>query len=199
MKSSCKILVILVLILTAGSLSLSAQRNMRGMKADSAGMSMHRMQMHRSMQGPDSLMRERMDRRMGHMQMPMCPCMEPMWGMHRRFPQEREWGMRMPEPRMRHSGMYGDRGPDRFGFGMRMYDNIPNLSDKQKKEIADLRQKQHEEMQNLRNDMQKKMQDMRKAHMEKFRSLLTDEQKKWLNENSPEMPQPPEPPETPQK
>ena len=76
--------------------------------------------------------------------------------------------------------MYGMRGMgmepmamDRMGRGQmgpgRIIDNIPNLTDKQKKDIADLRLKQQDEM--------KKMRDSNRT---KILNLLTDEQKKFV-------------------
>jgi hypothetical protein len=132
-------------------------------------------------------MEGRMERGMGHMYMrAMCPCMEMMWGMHRRFRGEWHQGMYMPIPRP----------------GMWMLENIPNLTDKQKKDIAELRQNQQAEMQKFRSDMQKKMQEMRASNRSKVMNLLTDEQRKWLKENTfgrPERPERPEAPEQPEK
>lgn len=191
--------ILLVLLMTAGSFSLSAQRGMRGMKPDSTFsrmQRMNRMPMHRMMPGSDSLMQGMMRHRM----MPgnMAPFMCPMWGMQRPFAHGRRPGMGMwsPGQGIRRYGWPGDslirRGP-----GMRMLDRIPGLTDKQKKEISDLRQKQANEMQKLRSDMQQKMKEMRDSHRKDVMNILNDDQRKWLEENSQMMPKPPEPPAPP--
>jgi Spy/CpxP family protein refolding chaperone len=64
-------------------------------------------------------------------------------------------------------------------------DNIPNLTDKQKKDIAVMRIDQQSEMKKMREDMQSKMQAMRETHRTNIEKLLTPEQKKWLDENTP--------------
>ncbi len=196
MKSTGKVFVILLMFLTAGSFSLSAQRETRGMKADSAGMGMHRMGwMPRTREGRDSLMTGRMHRGIGPMYMQsFCPCMVPMWSMPW-YPQGRwqqGWGMWMPG-RMMRPEMYGDQGMKWGSHGMGMMENIPNLTDKQKKDMADLMQKHRDEMQKFRSDMQKKMKEMREVNKSKLMNLLTDEQKKWLEENTPQKPKHTEP------
>jgi hypothetical protein len=166
MKNSGKISGMLLMLFIAGSLSLNAQRGMRGMRPDSAGMNRMRMeqrQMHMMMQNPDSLQMRGMRHGMAPMHMNnMGQFMCPMCGMGRQ------------------AAGYGRRAP-----GMRVMENIPNLTDKQKTEIADLRQNQHDEMQKFRSEMQGKMKDMRETHKAKVMSLLTDEQKKWFEENTP--------------
>jgi hypothetical protein len=86
--------------------------------------------------------------------------------------------------------MYGMRrgmapmGIDRPGFGPmapgRFLDRLPNITDKQKKEIAGLRQKQMDEMMKFREETAAKMKSMREANKAKMMNLLTDEQKKFL-------------------
>jgi Spy/CpxP family protein refolding chaperone len=82
-------------------------------------------------------------------------------------------------------------GMERPGMGMRqgapgrIMENIPNLTEKQKKEIAGLRQKQQDEMQKFRDELQEKMKEMRESHRNKVMNLLNDEQKKWFEENTP--------------
>ena len=61
-----------------------------------------------------------------------------------------------------------------------MMGNIPNLSDKQKKEIADLRQQQMDEIKKIRDEMTTKMQGLRETHRKKIMDLLTPEQKKFV-------------------
>ena len=67
-----------------------------------------------------------------------------------------------------------------MGPGMMMLESIPNVTGKQKKEIADLRVKQQDEMQKLREESAAKMKTMREIHMENMMNILTDEQKKFL-------------------
>jgi len=64
-------------------------------------------------------------------------------------------------------------------------ENIPNLTDQQRKDIADLRQKQKDEMQKLKGEVQKKLESLRESHKTKVMNLLNDEQKKWLEMNAP--------------
>ncbi len=74
---------------------------------------------------------------------------------------------------------------------------IPNLTDKQRKEILDLQQKQMQEMDKFREEMSSKMQSMREANRTKVMSILTEEQKKFL-ESAPAVRRPAAPPEAPQ-
>jgi hypothetical protein len=191
MKGMRKISVILLMLLTAVSLSLNAQRGMRGMRADTAGMKMQkmgqmRMHMHGKIQDPDSSQIGRMRRGMGPMSMNNMFPMRPMHNMPGLIPGGPHQRMGMwRQPRMMFPGMNPAPGMWRSVMGMRILENIPNLTDKQEKEIADLRQKQQDEMQKFRSDMQAKMQEMRESHRAKLRDLLNDEQKKWFDENSP--------------
>ena len=87
------------------------------------------------------------------------------------------------------NGMRRGMGPRAFmGQGpMRpdwMIDRIPNLTDKQKKDIADLRQKQQDEMKKFIEDMSVKMKAMRESDRNNVLNLLTDEQKKSIESNS---------------
>ena len=188
MKNTGKIAGMLLMIFIAGSISLSAQRGMRGMRgmrpdsAEMKWMKMQQMQMPLMMHGPDSSMLRGMRHGMGPWQMnnmgrfmcPMCQ-MGQMSGMR-----HMGYGMPMMRPGMGGPGM----GMRQAGPG-RIMENIPNLTDKQKKDIAELRQKQQDEMQKFREEMQTKMKDMRESSRTKIMSLLTDEQKKWFEENSP--------------
>ena len=165
MKNTGKFAGMLLMLLIAGNLSLTAQRGMRGMRPDSAMMN-----------------------RMEHMQQSGMGMRQGMGQMHMQG---------MPPYAMRHQGqgfnqpgMGGVRGP---GMGMQgrmpqIY-NIPNLTDKQKKDIADLRGKQQAEMEKIRIDMQSKMKELRDAHHAKVMSILTDDQKKWFEENTPKQPE----------
>jgi len=192
MKNTMKIAGILLMLIMAGSLSLNAQRGMRGMRPDSAGMNrmkMQQRQMPMRMQNPDSM-------RTGGMRYGMAPG---------RMNNMRGWamnpGMRygMAPGRMNYMGHWGmNPGMRMMGPGMRrpemgmrhqaperIIENIPGLTDKQKKDIADLRQKQQDEMQKFREEMQGKMQEMRESQRTKVMDLLTPEQKKWFEENTP--------------
>jgi hypothetical protein len=187
MKITGRITAMILLLFIAGSLSLSAQRGMRGMRPDSSEMKMMRMkqwQMPLMMQNPDSL-------RMRGMRHSMTPgrmnnmgwFMNPGWQMgHMRM----GYGM---GPGMGRGPM--GPGMGRPGMGMRQggpgraMDNIPNLTDKQKKDISELRQKHQEEMQKFRDEMQLKMKEIRESQRTKIMNLLTPEQKKWFEENTP--------------
>jgi hypothetical protein len=173
MKNSGKITAMLLMLFIAGNLSLSAQRGMRGMRPDSAGMN----GMHMMMQNQDSL-------RMGGMHHGMAPMQSN--NMDRFMCPMCEMG-RQPRGMGHYQGM-GQMGRG-MGMGPGMYqrgmDYIPNLTDKQKKDIADLKGKQMAEMEKLRIDMQSKMKELREAHRAKVMVLLTPEQKKWVEENAP--------------
>ena len=78
---------------------------------------------------------------------------------------------------------FGPRTP-----GFNRLETIPNLTDKQKKDIADLQQKHRTEMQKFREEMAASTKSMRDANMKKVMDLLSDEQKKYLEENSPASP-----------
>jgi hypothetical protein len=205
MKNTIRITGILLMLFIAGSLSLSAQRGMRGMRPDSSEMKMMRMkEMPLMMQNPDSL-------RMGGMRHGMNPgrmnnmgwFMDHGWQMGH---MGMDRGMRMMGPGMGRGmgrcpmgpgmgrGMVpGSMGPGmgRPGMGMRQgihgraVENIPNLTEKQKKDIEGLRQKQQDEMQKFRLEMQGKMKEMRESYRNKVMNLLNDEQKKWFEENTP--------------
>jgi hypothetical protein len=77
--------------------------------------------------------------------------------------------------------------PDRNGR-MRI-ESIPNLTDKQKSEIASLKKQHQDEMQKFRSEITSKMQVMREDHRKKLFGLLTDDQKKFL-EQAPVRPAP---------
>ncbi|MDQ1296862.1 MAG: hypothetical protein QG611_841 [Bacteroidota bacterium] len=178
MKNAGKITGVLLLLFIAANLSLSAQHGMRGMKPDS--LKMGRM--------PQPMTPVQMD----NMNQFMCPICA----------MGRYAACCMMQPAMRHMGpgkrgmapgmggkamVMRHRGMDNYNAapGMRVMENIPNLTDKQKKDIADLRQQQKDEMQKFREGMQTKMKDLRESHKTKMMNLLTDEQKKWLEEQIP--------------
>ena len=188
MKSTGKILIMVLFLFLAGVCTLIAQRPERGMRMDTTRM--HRMmadplRMPLLMDRPDSVpmrgMRHGM--RPGPMMHGGWVWIEPAPMMHR-MPR----GM-WADPMM--GRMRGMRPMDRMGQpgrGMRLFENIPDLTDKQKKDIADLRQKQQDEMKKLRDETSSKMKSMRDAHRLKMMNLLTDEQKKWVEENTPKAP-----------
>jgi Spy/CpxP family protein refolding chaperone len=75
-----------------------------------------------------------------------------------------------------------------FGPGRMMLESIPNVTEKQKKEISDLMTKQREEMTKFRDEMQTKMKEMRESHRKSILSILTDEQKKFIEPAAPKTP-----------
>jgi len=90
-----------------------------------------------------------------------------------------------------HQGMpgmgFGPEGRGRFNSpasgqvpGLGRLENLPGITDKQKKDIIDLRYKQLAEMEKFRVDMQSKMQAMREEQRKKILELLTEEQKKLI-------------------
>jgi hypothetical protein len=78
-------------------------------------------------------------------------------------------------------GMRGEMSPG-FRQGGAL---IPNLTEKQIKDIEALRVKQQEEMTRFREENQKKIQTMRDENHKKFLELLTDDQKKALEAAAP--------------
>ncbi len=102
-----------------------------------------------------------------------------MYGMRGGF---RHGWMDMPHMGMRHfrgdSAWMRRPGPWRFG-------DIPNLTDKQRQQIQDLRLKQQDEMKKFREDMMGKMKSMREMNRQKIMELLTPEQKSWVEKNMP--------------
>jgi len=71
------------------------------------------------------------------------------------------------------------RGP--MGPGRLIIESLPNVTEKQKKDMADLQAKQQEEMKKLRDEVTAKMQSLRDAHKKAIESLLTEEQKKFID------------------
>ena len=159
MKNRGIIAGIMLVLMTAAAFPVSAQRGMGGMRPDSATMGRMRME-HRFVQP-------------GYGQM----------GMRHEFYQPGRSMNRTPGFRPEYPG-FRQQFP-----GMRAMENIPNLTDKQKKDIADLKGKQMAEMEKLRIDMQSKMKELRESHKAKVMGLLTPEQKKWVEENTPKQPE----------
>jgi len=192
MKRSVRLMGILLLLLIAGNGCHYAKHSMKG-KMDNTRMS-------KSGRGMDF----RQMRGMGPGRMGQFMAQAPMRGNRGFLRYGRMQGMRgnnWPAP------MYGMRsgmgqGPDfRMGRGMgpmamgrmgqgpmgpgrMMIDRIPNLTDKQKKDIADLRQKQQDEMKKFSEEMSAKMKSMRESNRDKMLKLLTDEQKKFVESGS---------------
>jgi hypothetical protein len=171
MKNLTKTIILILILTIAGSSAIFAQRGDRGMRSmrpdsiNRSGDRMMRMQMHRDsvhsgMPGRQ-MMRMHDNMRLG----PMAH-MRHGYGMGPRS----GWG---PGPRFRGDSLRLDR-PGRLSA-------IPNLTDKQKKDIADLRQKHMDEMKKFREENQAKMNTMRESFRNEVKSQLTDEQKKFFD------------------
>jgi hypothetical protein len=65
----------------------------------------------------------------------------------------------------------------------RILESVPNVTEKQKKEISDLLQKHQDEMKKVRAEMTAKIQSLREENRKTLYNLLTDEQKKYLDSN----------------
>jgi len=114
------------------------------------------------------------------------------------MPQGPNAGMRGNNMGMPMCGMRRGMAPmgfDRPGIGPmgpgRFLERLPNITDKQKKEIADLRQKQMDEMKKFQEETATKIKSMREANKAKMMNLLTDEQKKFLESRTGIAPTPP--------
>jgi len=190
MKSTMKITGIMLMLVMAGSLSLNAQRGgMRGMRMDSTRMGM---------------MRQNYDTMQRHMMRPMGQGMRQMQGYRQRFAPQAQFGMQRGGM-YAHQANFGRRGM-RQGMGMMyghgrnvgrmpvnrmgwdnmrpgrpMIESIPNITEKQKKDLADLRLKNQEELKKFREETAAKMQTIRDAHKAKMMNLLTDEQKRAVD------------------
>lgn len=150
------------------------------MRHNMDSMHMHMMRpMRQDMRGQMPGMRGRM----GHMQG---------YGMHRggMYGPQAGFGMRGMRPGM--GMMYGNgrnmgrmpvnrMGYDNMRQGRPLIESIPNLTEKQKKDMADLRVKNQEEMKKFRDEIVVKMKSMRDANQAKMMNMLTDEQKKAIN------------------
>ena len=73
---------------------------------------------------------------------------------------------------------------DPLGSGGIFIDNIPNVTEKQKKEFADLKLKQQEEMAKMRSEMAAKIKSTIEAQRSKMLDLFTKEQKKYIGPES---------------
>jgi Spy/CpxP family protein refolding chaperone len=154
MKRSMEIAaMVLMLLLTAGNFSLNAQREWSDMTGKRNEHRHKKMRIH-----SDSLT--------GLVQhYAPCVCQEVIHMHH---------GPGTPQHIIRHSAMPGHSG---------MIGSIPGLTENQKKEIADLDLKQQKEIHEFREVIREKTKEIRESHRNKIMSLLTDEQKKWVEEN----------------
>ncbi len=200
MKRSGKIAGTVLMLLLTGFGPLNAQGGMRGMMRDSVRM--ERMRRGYDM-NPDKRMTPRPDSlRMRGMRHGFGP-----YGMDRMHPHMlpgpgsgmrggwwsdpgmgRMWrGYRPGWRQMPGRGMWSFHGDTagvwRHGPGIRMFGNIPGLTDRQKKDIEALRQKQQDEMKKFRDEMMARMKNLRELNHEKIMELLTPDQKKWVEEN----------------
>jgi hypothetical protein len=193
MKNTVKIAGILMILLLAGS-NLAAQRGMRGFRSDTVSMNQRR----------DSI-RMQMSARRRSMNMDSTR-----WGM--RHPGGMTQGMmnhhgyrgympynsdrninRMRQP---FSGNFGNRRQGMMAYGRGMGDlrqnmpgrmimeSMPGVTQQQKDELAKLNDNQREEMQKLRDKQQEAVKALRDEHRKKVMNILTDDQKKWLEENA---------------
>ena len=177
MKRTIQINGILLMLLLVCNMSLSAQRGMRG-AADTTRMNHMRMAsdtLHRHGMGSRTWMGPA---RMDHMRQFMDH--HSMYGLDR--------GMRPGQGydnRRGYGSMHSDSISERqFGPGRMILGSIPNVTEKQKKEISDLMTKQRDEMKKLREEMQIRMQALRDSHRKSVLSILTDEQKKFIESGS---------------
>jgi hypothetical protein len=67
-----------------------------------------------------------------------------------------------------------------MGPGIRILESVPNVTESQKKLIEDLMKKDREEMIKLREEMSGKMHELADSHRKEVLSILTDEQKKFI-------------------
>jgi Na+-transporting NADH:ubiquinone oxidoreductase subunit NqrC len=185
MKSAGKTILIILVLSIACSTMIYAQRGTRGMKTDStSGDRPGRMMHMRQMPMPSDSLRSEMRNRMGHMRMNDRMWYGPMYRGYYGFG-TRPGGAWGPGFRSRHDfgpgSFYHDR--DRWQTPGRILANIPNLTDKQKKDIASLRDQHLTEMKKFRDETETNMNNMKDSFRNKVRDILTDEQKKYLEEN----------------
>jgi hypothetical protein len=67
-----------------------------------------------------------------------------------------------------------------MGPGRRMMESIPNVTENQKMQIADLIKKHQDEMKKLQEEMSSKMKSLMDSHKKDMLNILTDEQKKFI-------------------
>lgn len=170
MKSKVRILAIAGLFMLAGSMTVNAQGGRGGFATDTNRLKHMQLRMDRMKDMP-SKPDSTMTRGMGHGRMMAgyaahncIPCCQKS-AMHQRHQGQGRMVQHQP--------------------GHYLMENIPGLTEKQKKEIEELRTKQMEEMQKMRDEQRQKASVMRDAHRKAVLNILTAEQKKWVEENFP--------------
>jgi hypothetical protein len=160
MKTTVKIAGLLLIILLAFSETLNAQRGMRGdgMRRDSVRTREFRPDRAPGRMAPGAQFNG--PRHLNGMRYGMGP--GPMAGTGRG------------------SGFSNRNGWGPISSGRLINESLPNVTEKQKKDIADLQLKQQEEMKKLREETSGKVQNLRDAHKKAIENLLTDEQKKYI-------------------
>jgi len=93
------------------------------------------------------------------------------------------YNFREPRPGFRQDDFY--RGQRGFGPGPGILESIPDLTEKQKKDIDVLREKQRQEMTKLREETAAKAKTLQESHHKKILELLNDDQKKYLEQQKP--------------
>jgi hypothetical protein len=182
MKKITGFSILLLVFLLAASNPLSAQRGMRGMMSDS-------LRMNRMRIDHDSV-----NSRFIHPNMP--PMMRgPMWNSPGRWGMNQMW--RNPWQRgmgPQWFGPYGRRMDPGMNFGMRRpgmgrgsdtMKDIPNLTEKQKSALDELRQQNQAEMKKFREETGSKLKSLRDDHRQKILDILTPDQKKWFESHNP--------------
>jgi hypothetical protein len=170
MKRLTKISVILLMLIMAGNLSLRAQHGGRGMMRDS-------IRMDRMALASDTAHRHGMG--MVRSGIPHGRMYQGDQFAYRWNPEAMRRGMSQGawDGQERRAGM--NRGHDGELAGY-MLESIPNVTEKQKKDIADLRSKNQDEMKKLREDYILKMNALRDSQQKSMMNILTDEQKKFV-------------------
>jgi len=84
-------------------------------------------------------------------------------------------------------------GRSQMGRSWSGIERMPDFTEEQKKEIADLRKQQQDEMNSLRDEMSENMRILREKHRSILLDQLTDEQKKAFESRSGRTDQPPSP------
>lgn len=193
MKSAGRIMMMILVLSMAVSSIMHVQRGMRGMMTDSVIMGRpgdRMIQMRHMNMPPDSMrmnmMRNHMERMRIHGAMWGVPMYHPNSGFGMRSGMARKPGFRFSDGFGSGSVNHPEFGP--LIPGLRRLETVPNLTEKQKKDIADLRQIHQDEMQKFREETAVSMKSMRDAHRKKLMDILTDEQKKYLEGNSPTSP-----------
>jgi hypothetical protein len=182
MKNTVKIAGILMILLLTGS-NLSAQRGMRGFRNDTAFMNQRR----------DSIRMQMAERRRSMNMDSTGRGMRHSYGM---MPGMMNHAGRMRPYAYGNFRHQGNQGAMAFGGGMgRMRQNmpgrmimqsIPGVTQEQKDQLAKLNKEQQQEMQSLREKQQQAVKTLGEEHRKKIMNILTDDQKKWLEENAPQ-------------